>query len=343
MLAPANFGSPLAHTGRTFIGRALKGWKGNRLLHTGTQILKGLELASPYSWDLAFRDRFGSANYYGPGKILCTVLVGNTGYTGISAIANKPGTDGTVRISTANLECAFLDADFYTYPLQPKTSGVKGGKGMVAFAVVDGENHSTVAAKERGPKSDLTMDMIVAALSVEDNAFAQWRKDLSQHTAAVMRQREEEGSSYHGYQNTLFLVQDQYGTPVLDYLIEFYVDETTTTARENQVTRLIQEQVIANVHPYSDNSSYRSMLIDCTALYRILDRPEERLKISITAYPEFSTHGDVGYRSYTDEDIGAITLGSDEIRRLFKPNRTLCVSITLSREQSERVFEFRSI
>ncbi len=49
MLAPANFGSPLAHKGRSFIGRVLKGW--NRFVgQTGTQVLKGLELGSPYSW-----------------------------------------------------------------------------------------------------------------------------------------------------------------------------------------------------------------------------------------------------------------------------------------------------
>lgn len=41
MLAPANFGSPLAHKGRSFIGRVLKGW--NRFVgQTGTQVLKGL-------------------------------------------------------------------------------------------------------------------------------------------------------------------------------------------------------------------------------------------------------------------------------------------------------------
>ncbi|MFA7053932.1 MAG: hypothetical protein WC328_13045 [Kiritimatiellia bacterium] len=104
MLAPANFGSPLAHTGRSVIGRAVKGWGGSKLFETGTQILKGLELASPYSWNLAERDLFGEEKaFYGPGRILCTVLVGNTGYSGISATANKPGSDGTVRVSTAGV------------------------------------------------------------------------------------------------------------------------------------------------------------------------------------------------------------------------------------------------
>jgi pimeloyl-ACP methyl ester carboxylesterase len=36
MLAPANFGSPLAHKGRSFIGRAIKGFKLDHLFETGT-------------------------------------------------------------------------------------------------------------------------------------------------------------------------------------------------------------------------------------------------------------------------------------------------------------------
>ncbi|MGV8364783.1 alpha/beta hydrolase, partial [Pseudomonas aeruginosa] len=69
MLAPANFGSPLAHKGRSFIGRVLKGW--NRFVgQTGTQVLKGLELGSPYSWQLAERDLFGAEAWYGAGRLL---------------------------------------------------------------------------------------------------------------------------------------------------------------------------------------------------------------------------------------------------------------------------------
>ena len=88
---------------------------------TGTQILKGLELASPYTWRLAERDRFGEGGeMYQPGNVLCTVLVGNIGYRGISAIANEDGSDGTVRISTANMECVRIHAEF---PANPDEAG----------------------------------------------------------------------------------------------------------------------------------------------------------------------------------------------------------------------------
>ena len=60
MLAPANFGSPIAHKGRAFYGRIIKGFNSEKPFQTGARLLRGLELASPYAWDLAMRDRFGA-------------------------------------------------------------------------------------------------------------------------------------------------------------------------------------------------------------------------------------------------------------------------------------------
>ena len=107
----------MAHKGRSFIARVYKGFIAKRPegepFETGTHILKGLELASPYTWHLANRDRFGlGGEMYQPGNVLCTVLVGNSGYRGISSIANEDGSDGTVRISTANMDCVRIDGQF---------------------------------------------------------------------------------------------------------------------------------------------------------------------------------------------------------------------------------------
>jgi triacylglycerol esterase/lipase EstA (alpha/beta hydrolase family) len=54
-LAPATFGSPLARQGRSWLGAVFKGQKhlGPDFLAAGDAILDGLELASPYTWDLA--------------------------------------------------------------------------------------------------------------------------------------------------------------------------------------------------------------------------------------------------------------------------------------------------
>ena len=170
MLAPANFGSPLAHKGRSFVGRVVKGFKSDRRFHTGTHILKGLELASPFSWNLAERDRFSQETWYGPGLVLCTVLVGTAGYSGISAAANEAGTDGTVRVSTDNLNPMRVTLDFAKDPQKPELQLFEA-KGVTAFARLPKDNHSTVALKDRGPKNPDTFDLIRQALTVTDDGF----------------------------------------------------------------------------------------------------------------------------------------------------------------------------
>ncbi len=222
MLAPANFGSPLAHKGRSYYGRLIKGSKkGKKLFQTGTHILQGLELASPYSWQLAARDRFGKEDYYGKGRILCTVLVGNSGYSGIAAATYDEGTDGTVRASTANMNCAFLQTDYSRDPRRPRYD-IAASRGKTAFAVLDGENHSTIACKDGGPVHPSTLEAIIGALTVDDEAFDVWCKKLETHTRSVMKAAEDANDvNKFGYQNMVFLVQDSLGKFVEDYFLEF--------------------------------------------------------------------------------------------------------------------------
>jgi len=100
-LAPATFGSPLAHKGRSFLGALVKGRKsiGPDFLEAGDQVLDALELGGRFSWDLAHADLFGSESYYTSARTTPYVFVfcGTRGFRGLGAVANSPGTDGTVR------------------------------------------------------------------------------------------------------------------------------------------------------------------------------------------------------------------------------------------------------
>ena len=60
-LAPATWGSPQAHKGRTWIGAMVKGNKepGPDFLKAGDEVLDGLELGSRFTWDLAHLDLLG--------------------------------------------------------------------------------------------------------------------------------------------------------------------------------------------------------------------------------------------------------------------------------------------
>ena len=357
MLAPANFGSHLAHKGRSFIGRVYKGFVAKkpegRAFETGAHILRGLELASPYTWRLAERDRFGRGGaMYQPGNVLCTVLVGNSGFRGISSIANEDGSDGTVRASTANMDCVRIRAAF---PARPDDGGAGPGveyeleesSGETAFGVLERHNHGTITLSHRRrpigeagretPDGDL-LARIVGGLTVDDDGFEAWRRELEAGNRALLPKAPRRDGRNHGFQNTVVHVRDQYGVGVEDHLIEFYEDDHDGGDR---VARLFHQSAIRKVHKYSGDASYRSVYVDCTRLARTIDKVHEALSLSITAYPELDDRTPVGFTTLGSDGIGGVRIPRGHIDRFFAPHRTALVTLQLTRQQSEATFRFR--
>lgn len=344
MLAPANFGSPLAHQGRAVYGRVLKGFNSAKRFQTGGHILKALEMASPYTWDLAQRDRF-ETNPFGATGVRATVLVGNSGYRGVSSLANSPGSDGTVYVATANLNCAQVEVHFPAGDRVPKLKAIKTSKGESAFLVMDGFDHSAIALKDDNhPDNAQLLGNIITALSIGSAAqFKEWVTHCEEHTAAVMKAHENSTDDYkHGFQNTVFRVKDDHGFHVLDYVIEFYHDVERGFA--DTLATMFNRKAMSKVHAYGDNSAYRSFMINCTALYRIIRKEKEALRVSLSAMPDLNDeHTLVGYRSFGNNDIGQVDLKPAAIPEFFTPNRTLLVDITLTREQKDELFWIRNV
>ncbi|MCJ8330209.1 MAG: alpha/beta hydrolase [Lentisphaeria bacterium] len=322
MLAPANFGSPIAHKGRTFIGRLMKGDG----FETGTHLLKGLELASSYSWKLAEKDRL-RRNYYGKGRILATTLVGNYGYTGFAAVANEDGSDGTVRLSTANLNMAYykvnLDDDNPRFTARYRND--------TAFGVMSGENHSTIVNGDMPYNNEQTLQWIIEALNVTDDTYTDLKKKLRMHTNAVMRENKKgrhrkHNPYFNGYQNTVIHVIDQDGNELTDYLLELKVNDEDS----NWFTEILQRDAIRKVHVYGDNRSYRSIYIDCTSLHKYIDKSIDNLSITITAYPKFTADDE---RSVGYSEIGSIKLNYKQVKKLFQENRTVLMEIVVKRDR----------
>lgn len=336
MLAPANFGSPLAHKGRSFIGRIVKGFKSDRLFQTGTHILEGLELASPFSWELALRDRFTHDTWYGPGRILGTVLVGNSGYSGISAAANSDGTDGTVRVSTADLNPTFARFDFSGGAGAPPSLVPRPPDGLTAFTRLPAENHSTIALKDGGPKDPTTFERIVGALQVDDATFPEWVNTLAAQSEAARRAGEASVFT-HGFQNTVIRLRDHQGALINDWFLEVFAKRPDGRV-DDPLTRTVQERVMAKAHTNEANPAYRSLLFDCTALRDEILARKRSLYISVTAMPDIRKTKTVGYSTFGYDDIGSIALRPELLRELFRPDRTLLVEIVIRREQTDRVF-----
>lgn len=339
MLAPANFGSPLAHKGRTFIGRVLKGWD-TPDFQTGNAVLKGLELASPYSYELAGRDLFSDSVWYGAGNVLATVLVGNTGYKGISSIANEDGSDGTVRISTANLNCSRLK--LVLDPAQKPIEFIQSkSKGNIAFAIIDGENHSTIACKGSGKNltaNGITPALITAALQVTDADFVDkdakfpWQTRLDEIS-------DSESTKSPRFMNMVTHVSDNLSAPVLDYFFEFY----RQSGNDYRFEEALYDKFIASVHPYGDNPSYRSLYLNINALEKISSRFSnfDNLFMSIAASPVFNPPGTpVGYLSLAANSPGGVIIKAEDIPHFFKPHQTMLVDVCIKRMIDREVFKF---
>ncbi|MDN8601514.1 hypothetical protein Q0A17_19195 [Citrobacter sp. S2-9] len=337
MLAPANFGSPLAHKGRSFIGRVVKGW--NKFLgQTGTEILKGLELGSPYTVNLAKKDLFSNDTWYGSGKILATILVGNIGYDGVEAIANEDGSDGTVRISTANLNCSLLQLPLDSNQQAKNDWSLQKSKGEIAFGIIDQENHSTIALKSGGPKNPNTLTLIQNALSVEDEGFSvnngsfPWQREIDMSDPLIANRSPR-------YMNLVSHVSDDLGQEIADYFIQIYRKTNTDRKFEKE----IYEDVFNTTHTYFDNPAYRSIYISVKNLDAIMARYTiEMLYLSITAQPMFEPpQNPVGYRSISAADTDGLQIASKDISSFFTAHRTLIAEVVMERQIDGTVFEIK--
>jgi pimeloyl-ACP methyl ester carboxylesterase len=340
MLAPANFGSPLAHKGHSFIGRAIKGW-GEPGFQTGQQILKALELGSPYTYELAQKDLFDIEKpWYGPSRILCTVLVGDVGYSGIASIANEDGSDGTVRISTANLRAARITLQL-NEKQQPLRFEVQTSQGDIAFGIVAGENHSTIAFKDKGPKNSLTPDLVMRALTVDDKSWDRWTAFLAKKTQG--------GGERTRYQNTVIRLRDQLGHEVSDYFVELYRTGNSDSAFEQR----LYQKFIDSVHPYEDNQSYRSLYLDIGILDKLRSKIVDKggLFFSFLASPTYvPSDGNgkpglhpVGYLPVPELETGGVKIQPQQLNEVFAAHRTVLIDAQIHRFVDPAVFRIRAL
>ena len=171
-LAPATWGSPQAHKGRTWLGALVKGnrQEGPDFLNAGDEILDGLELASQFTWDLAHLDLLGDAPYYSKGADTpyVSVFIGNTPYTGLSSVANEPGTDGTIRWAGCGLNTRKISIDLTRIPIGDDGEPVSrvsitpwaNDRLDIPMIAVNGKNHATLITDPEPAMLQLLLDFL---------------------------------------------------------------------------------------------------------------------------------------------------------------------------------------
>ncbi len=342
MLAPANFGSGIAHKGLSFLGRAVKGWDSG--FQTGTKLLRALELASPYTADLANRDLFSETHrWYGAGNVLATVLVGDTGYDGIRSIANEDGSDGTVRISTANLNALRVDLQIGSQPGSVASVRSHAVNGDVAFGVLGGHTHGSIVDRGSGTIYQNRDRLLLDALRVQDGQFPAapgaafpWQHQV---TAAADPSRAADQ-----LQNTVVHIKDHLGHEVPDYFLEFYKDPNSQNKDNRRFEQAFYKSVVNHVHVYGPNKSWRALYMDINAL-QALQSQIPQLYISLCASPEFNAKTPdktpVGYKGTLTDSTGELVIPNARLGHFFAPHRTVIIRATIPRYQSEKVFRLK--
>lgn len=296
MLAPANFGSPLAHRGKSFLGSLFKGrWKIGDLLEVGRIMLDGLELGSPYQWTLAHRDLLSSLRPYSDERIQVTVLVGIKDYEGARGWINKPGTDGTVVIAGTSLNTAKLVLDC-TRGNDEITGYVpykwKAEKPIDAFAwaVIPGVDHGGIvdsAATEGSITSALILQALRCNTALQFNSL---RTEATRTTAETYQQANPPKPKFQQF--AVRAIDDQ-GNPIPDYTLEFFIlraskaDGGVTTcsrtlAVERELCIEVGKLMLGEIHTHARDSSHRRLLVDVAALKALLQRAVTELAGPVT-------------------------------------------------------------
>lgn len=371
MLAPANFGSPLALMGQSMLGRVVKGWK--NWFHTGKEMLTALAPASRFQWDLAQADLFVPENAaiastpYGSQKVMPFVITGTHPYKSLlRQIVNENGSDGTVRVPAANLNTKGVTIDFAANEIDPKLTPwpLRHGDLQFPFAVLPDRTHSSIinpAANDVGssPESQKQLGgLILEALNCPSDATAygdlarNWFK-LSEVTVGLaidesLRKATLPGGAdpeyFHQYMQVVVKVVDDHGAEVSDYFLEFFAPD----AREDDDTVYFHREVLESVKP--GDGPLRCLFVDRTDLvsnyYRGLNgsvAKEVAMSISATAPGPNSGY----FRNSTRGAAGHVVLhrekeGDSNQPRWLQRNTTHFLKIVIPRVPKDGVFALKS-
>jgi hypothetical protein len=252
-LAPATFGSPMAHKGRSLLGGIFKGSKrfGPDFMEAGDRVLSGLELGSAFTWDLAERDFITSTPVYGPDGTTPYpfIFIGLRDYGFVKRLATEPGTDGTVRWAGAGFNVRKVTVDLTREADQAGSRVVFGAwsNEHVPLVLLANHNHGTIF----GDPTDDVVQSVADALQVSTAAeYAAWRE---RHNALTERNLKETGA--HHWQQFVTHLVDERGDGIADYYVELYT-------RDEDGTFMEIEHFNLEFHEYREDTSYRCFHVD---------------------------------------------------------------------------------
>jgi hypothetical protein len=338
-LAPATFGSPQAKKGRSWLGALVKGNRalGPDFLNAGDMVLDGLELASEFTWNLAHKDMLRSKPLYdkGDGTPYAAVFIGNEPYTGVSAVANSPGCDGTVRWAGCALNTRKVMLDFRRHAQIDPTDLTKrmvisdwsSERLSAPLIAVDGQNHGTIIADPKPEVVSLVRDFLSILNKDEYDAWETRALEFGAPSKAKM-DKSDDVANGAGWQQLWIHMVDDHGDGVTDYNIQvFYGDELT----ESDDPEKESVKVIADT--YSSDSSYRCFYIHLTQEMLELTTSGKKMWLELIASSGSEL---IEYEAYTGSANDPLRLAIDSHNP--KANKPVKMDITALTEGGASLF-----
>ena len=288
-LAPATFGSPQAKKGRSWLGALVKGNHaiGPDFLNAGDMVLDGLELASKYTWDLSVKDMLGGSPLYdkGDGTPYVAVFIGNVAYSGVSAVANTPGCDGTVRWAGCALSTRKVTLDFRRHPQIDKADSTKrveisdwSARRLAApMIAVDGQNHGTIISSPHKEVVPLVHDFLGIQSADQYDAWETRALAFGAPSKAKMDTSDDLVGGA-GWQQLWIHMVDDHGDGVSDYNIQLFYGDALEESDDptKDCVKLIADT-------YSSDSSYRCFYIHLTQEMLALEADNKKMWLELIA------------------------------------------------------------
>lgn len=339
-LAPATFGSPLAHKGRGWLGAVFRGERtfGPDFLEAGDRILDGLELASRFSWDLALRDMFADVPTFnaGEGTPFVFVFCGTSGYPFPLSAISQPGTDGAVRLAGAALDPRMIRLDLTgtgeAAPGGRRIRTVRPPQRDAPVLFVADRDHGSILSDP----PDTLVSQVLDALQIDTVAG----HAAFHATGRASRRGRRRGEPQRRWQQLLVRVVDELDHPVPDYFLDFIV-KRKGARKWSQLTDYVMK-----VHPYAADRSLRCFHVDVDSFDRDRYEPDRDLlglrliADSGTPWVAYRGHSDGSVRMYAAEQraaphgrwSGVIDLSALQDIDFFHPWTTTLLEIRLDRE-----------
>jgi len=361
MLAPANHGSALAQLGKSRLSR-IKSWFDN--VEPGEKILNWLELGSEEAWQLNKAWITSETSELVSNSIFSFVLSGQDIdrklYDHLNSYTGEAGSDGVVRIASANLNSSYLK-------LEQSTLQIIQGKSVsdllitshkqappTAMRILHKRAHSGdvmgILKSVRHVPEDLnskeTITAIFDCISVntpEDYSkllarFALESSEVQKNSLVEIEQKVVKRNHYihDRYGMVIFRLQDNEGHPVTNFDLIFTAgtdsdpDNLPKGFFADRQRNQINHSTLTYYFNYDIMIGCKEIIHDGQVLRSAITGIES-LGISIRPRP------DEGFVRYMPCEIKA---SKELLQKILKPNCTTLVDICLFRLLSTEIFRF---